>query len=27
VILPLKKVRENNLPTLSEIARQIEGLL
>ncbi|WP_232415300.1 MULTISPECIES: formylmethanofuran dehydrogenase [Methylotenera] len=27
VILPLKKVRENNLPTLSEVARQIEALL
>lgn len=27
VILPLKKLRENNLPTLSEVARQIEVLL
>ncbi len=27
VILPLKKVRENNLPTLSEVASQIEALL
>ncbi len=27
VILPLKKVRENDLPTLSEIVRQIEVLL
>lgn len=27
VILPLKKVRENNLPTLSEVANQIETLL
>jgi formylmethanofuran dehydrogenase subunit B len=27
VVLPLKKVRENNLPTLSEIASQIENLL
>ncbi len=27
VILPLKKVRENNLPTLAEIARQIEAEL
>jgi len=27
VILPLKKVRENDLPTLAEVARQIEGLL
>ena len=27
VILPLKKIRENNLPTLSEIVSQIEALL
>ncbi|MES2581020.1 MAG: formylmethanofuran dehydrogenase [Pseudomonadota bacterium] len=27
VILPLKKVRDNNLPTLSEVARKIEALL
>lgn len=27
VILPLKKVRENKLPTLSEVASQIEALL
>lgn len=27
VILPLKKLRENNLPTLADVARQIESLL
>ena len=27
VVLPLKKVRENNLPTLTEVVRQIEALL
>ena len=27
VVLPLKKVRNNNLPTLSEVVRQIEALL
>ncbi len=27
VILPLKKIRENDLPTLSEVASQIEALL
>ncbi len=27
VVLPLKKVRENDLPTLSEVVRQIEALL
>lgn len=27
VILPLKKLRENNLPTLNEVANQIEALL
>ena len=27
VILPLKKVRENNLPTLNDVVRQIEALL
>lgn len=27
VILPLKKVRENNLPTLSEVVGQIEAQL
>jgi formylmethanofuran dehydrogenase subunit B len=27
VVLPLKKVRENNLPTLSEVVSQIEALL
>ena len=27
VILPLKKVRENSLPTLSEVVKQIEALL
>ena len=27
VVLPLKKIRENGLPTLSEVVRQIEALL
>ena len=27
VILPLKKIRDNNLPTLSEVVREIEALL
>jgi formylmethanofuran dehydrogenase subunit B len=27
VILPLKKVRDNNLPTLAEVVSQIEKLL
>ena len=27
VVLPLKKVRDNNLATLSEVVRQIEALL
>ena len=27
VILPLKKVRENDLPTLNDVVRQIEVLL
>ena len=27
VVLPLKKMRDNNLPTLSEVVRQIEALL
>jgi formylmethanofuran dehydrogenase subunit B len=27
VVLPLKKVRENDLPTLADVAKQIEALL